>query len=263
MPGDTVRGSEAGGGRGDAFGRARMRYAVRRLLVGILAGPALGFAAADVDETASEIVSRTNVFREAQGLAPVERDAALERTARDFARFMAKTGRYGHTADGRRPSERALAEGYEYCIVAENIGYQYRSDGFGSSAELAEAFVEGWKNSPEHRDNMLAPAVTQTGVGLAQGEDGRFFGVQMFGRPKSASIRFEVQNRSGERVAYRTGERDFSLRPRELRRHRTCHPGRLSIALPAGDAPFTATLEDGTRYTVRDDAVVTQPVSAQ
>ncbi|KAI5913071.1 CAP domain-containing protein [Azoarcus sp. PA01] len=234
-----------------------------RLLVAILAGPALGFAAADVEETASEIVARTNVFREAQPLAPLERDAALGRTARDFARFMANTGRYGHTADGRRPAQRAQAEGYEYCIVAENIGYQYRSDGFGSSAELAEAFVEGGKNSPEHRENMLEPAVTQTGVGVAQGEDGRFFGVQMFGRPKSASIRFEVQNRSAGLVAYRTGERDFSLRPRELRTHRTCRPGRLSIACPAGDAPFTADIDDGTRYIVRDDGVVMQPASAQ
>nr|WP_049780242.1 CAP domain-containing protein [Aromatoleum aromaticum] len=231
------------------------------MLIAILVGPALCFAAADARETASEIVSHTNVFRQEQGLAPVERDAALERAARDFVRFMAKTGRYGHTADGRRPSQRALAEGYEYCIVAENIGYQYRSDGFGSSAELAEAFVEGWKNSPEHRRNTLEPAVTQTGVGLAQGADGRFFGVQMFGRPKSASIRFEVQNRSGERVAYRTGERDFSLQPRELRTHRACRPSRLSIARPAGDSPFTTDIEDGRRYTVRDDGVATQPVS--
>lgn len=36
---------------------------------------------------------------------------------------MAKTGKYGHAADGRKPAERAAAHGYEYCIVRENIAY--------------------------------------------------------------------------------------------------------------------------------------------
>lgn len=139
-------------------------------------------------QAADAVVERTNAFRKTQGLEPASVEPALERAAREFARFMAKTGKYGHTADGRRPPQRATAQGYEYCIVSENIAYQYRSSGY-DSATLAREMVEGWKESPEHRKNMLEPAVTQTGVGIAQGDDGRYFGVQMFGRPKSAARR--------------------------------------------------------------------------
>jgi hypothetical protein len=181
--------------------------------------------------------------------------AELEATALEFARFMAKTGKYGHTADGRQPSERAAAQGYDYCIVSENLAYQYRSDGYDSAAELAERFVEGWKESPEHRKNMLDGAVTQTGVGVARDESGRYFAVQMFGRPKSAAIRFEVRNRSGGKVAYRAGERRFTLGPRISRTHMVCRPVELSIQRPGPGKPFSARAADGARYTITDQRV--------
>ena len=118
-------------------------------------------------------VEETNAFRKAQRLDPVTTSKPLEDAAREFARFMARTGKYGHNADGRRPVERATAQGYDYCIVSENIAYLYRSSGY-DAATLAGEMVEGWKNSPEHRKNMAEPAVTQIGVGIAQGEAGRY-----------------------------------------------------------------------------------------
>lgn len=206
-------------------------------------------------QTADAVVERTNVFRKAQGLEPVSIAPALEQAAQEFARFMAKTGKYGHAADGRRPPQRAAAQGYEYCIVAENIAYQYRSSGY-DTATLAQEMVEGWKQSPEHRKNMLEPAVTQTGVGIAQGEEGRYFGVQMFGRPKSAAIRFSVRNRAGGQIEYQAGERKFSLRPRATRTHLVCRPTEITIALASKSEPFTTLAQDGARYTVTDTGVI-------
>jgi uncharacterized protein YkwD len=171
---------------------------------------------------ARRVVEGTNALRNDRKLEPVSAQAKLEAAAQQFARHMAKTGKYGHTADGRQPSERAAAQGYDYCIVSENIAYQLRSSAYESPSALAEELVEGWKDSPEHRKNMVDPAVTHTGVGVAQGEGGRYFAVQMFGRPKSASIQFEVVNRSGGRIEYRAGERRLWLAPRVSRTHTVC-----------------------------------------
>jgi uncharacterized protein YkwD len=47
---------------------------------------------------------------------------------------MARTGIYGHVADGRQPVDRAAAEGYDACIVSENIARLYRSAGYDAVA---------------------------------------------------------------------------------------------------------------------------------
>ena len=227
----------------------------RSVLVALFAAAAPAAAALEASETARRIVEGTNAFRKAQGLAGVKTQAELASAAEEFARYMAKTGKYGHTADGRQPSARAAAQGYEYCIVSENIAYQFRTGGYDSAAQLSELFVEGWKHSPEHRKNMVDAAVTQTGVGVARGSEGRYFAVQMFGRPKSAAIRFEVRNRSGEEIEYRAGERRLTLAARVSRTHTVCRPLRLTIQPPGAAPPFETGVESGARYTVTDEGV--------
>jgi uncharacterized protein YkwD len=160
------------------------------LVVAATLWPAMALAQR-VDLSGAErlIVDATNAFRREEGLGPVKSDAALGHAARDFAEFMARTDRYGHTADGRNPGDRATGNGYGYCLVAENIAYQYNSAGF-RTAELARGFVEGWKHSPGHRKNMLDPAATDTAVAVARSaSSGRYYAVQMFGRPKSLGCR--------------------------------------------------------------------------
>jgi hypothetical protein len=91
-------------------------------------------------------------------------------------------------------------------------------------------------------------------VGVAQGPDGRYFGVQMFGRPKSAAIRFSVANSSASKIDYRAGERHLSLPPRAVRTHTVCRPLQLTIRLPSRPKPFTARPDDGASYTVLERA---------
>jgi hypothetical protein len=193
-----------------------------------------------------QVLEHTNALRKAQGVAALSPDARLAAAARDFAAFMAKTGKYGHAADGRDPAERAAAQGYETCIVSENIARLYRARGY-DAATLAQALVEGWKRSPEHREAMLDPAVTQIGVGIARNDQGRHYGVQMFGRPKTAAIRFTVRNRSARAVSYRAGEERFSLAPGAARMHTVCR--RLELGIDAAQ-PFGATPADGEVFSV-------------
>lgn len=210
--------------------------------------------AVDAAQAARRVIEGTNAFRATQGLARLESERALEAAAQRFARYMAKTGKYGHGADGRRPPERAQAAGYEYCIVSENIAYQYRSSGFASAAALGEVLVEGWKHSPGHRKNMLEPAVTETGVGIARDAGGRYFAVQLFGRPKRAAVSFSLVNRSGERVEYRVGGKGYALAPRTTRTHTICRRAELEIG-----TRFRAHAADGARYVVAANGEVRSP----
>ncbi|HZF80939.1 MAG TPA: CAP domain-containing protein, partial [Rubrivivax sp.] len=94
--------------------------------------------------------------------------------------------RYGHQADGREPSQRVEAAGYEWCMVAENIGWQYDSRGF-DTASLARRLVDGWEKSPPHRANMLDKRPRDIGIATAQSpRSGRHYGVQLFARPCAA-----------------------------------------------------------------------------
>jgi uncharacterized protein YkwD len=164
----------------------RLAAAVVLLLPALAFGQANAPPVADVDRVARLVVGATNEFRRTQGLRDLAVDARLTAAARQFAEFMARTDKYAHDADGKTHAERAGKQGYEYCRISENIAYRYSSAGF-ESAELARGFIDGWKNSPPHRKNMLDPVVTQAGVGVARsGKSGRYYAVQMFAKPLSA-----------------------------------------------------------------------------
>lgn len=182
-------------------------------------------------DVAQRIVAATNQFRQEHELPAVEVDPQLEAAAKYFAQYMARTNIYGHAADGNRPSQRATNHGYDYCIVSENIAYAYNSLGFQPD-ELSRQFVRGWQESPEHRENMLDPEVTHTGVAIARSDDSRYhYAVQMFGRPTSMRIEFRVVNRSDREVTYKIDDRTFPLASRFIRTHQRCRPATLNIQL--------------------------------
>ena len=192
---------------------------------------ALAFAEPhDPARVADLVVQETNAFRRENRLTAVETDAKLTRTAQDFAEFMARTGKFGHGADGAEPAQRARRHGYDYCMVAENLGYQYRSNGFRSAGELSGGFVKGWRESPGHRKNLLDRDATETGVAIARSpKSGRYYAVQLFGRPASMSIAFSVANESDRRIDYRIGAERYSLPRRTARTHEQCAVEALSF----------------------------------
>jgi uncharacterized protein YkwD len=186
----------------------------------------------DLSEAVQMVIDKTNELRREEGLEPVEPNQELTETAAYFAAFMARTGEYGHTADGNQPSERASLFDYEYCIVSENIGMQLRTTGF-STRELGRSLYEGWLESPDHREAMVNPHVTETGVAVAHDpESGEYYGVQMFGRPRSAAFRFKVINRTQEELTYTLapqGEENaegqqFEIPGQTIRAHMQCRP---------------------------------------
>lgn len=187
---------------------------------------------AALSEADEQMVERTNAFREENGLAAVKTNEELAATARYFADYMARTGKYGHTADGKESDERAANHDYDFCLVSENIAYYYSDGEQVAAAELAETFVTGWIESEGHRENMLTPEVLETGIAVARDtEDNYYFAVQMFGRPRSAAITFQVVNKTAEPLAYTVevgdDRQEIELAARAYMEHTRCLPPTL------------------------------------
>ena len=204
----------------------------------------------DIDQVNRLIVEQTNTFRRANGLEATAPNPALAQAARSFAAYMARTDRYGHEADGREPAQRATEHGYAYCLVAENIAYQFHSHGF-RALELAKQLVEGWKDSPGHRRNMLDADATETGAAVVQSaRSGRYYAVQMFGRPQAMRIAFRIANRSATPVRYELGGQSYQLPPRVTRTHEQCRAETLTLHLPGSADKTTLRPMGGERYAV-------------
>ncbi len=173
------------------------------------------------------IIAKTNLFRRAHKLGELRRDTKLDQAAKAFARYLAESGKFSHTADGRQPAERIKAAGYKYCRIAENLALNGDPRGF-RARQLAEQAVTGWKNSPGHRRNMLLADVTEIGVGVAKASsEHRYLSVQLFGRPEKLKYTFKITNRAGRTVTYSFAGKAQSIPARAVLTYTACAPGML------------------------------------
>ncbi|MFM9941378.1 MAG: CAP domain-containing protein [Hyphomicrobiaceae bacterium] len=204
----------------------------------------------DIARTEIAIVELTNAFRRSQRLSDVRPNTELTQAAKLYAAYLAKSGRFAHEADGRQPADRVKASGYKFCIVSENLASNLDSRGFTSRA-LAEQAVEGWKNSPGHRKNMVEPDVTEIGTGVAQAPtaDPKFISVQLFGRPESLKYQFRVENRAGASVTYSALGAAHTIEPKVIATHTACKPGEV-VFERAGN--FLTGTKLSSRFAARD-----------
>lgn len=184
----------------------------------------------DLPKTEIAIVEMTNAFRAENRLGAVRINPELNKAAKAYATFLAKSGKFAHEADGRQPSDRTESAGYRHCIVAENLAMNQHSLGF-ATRDLAFRAVDGWKNSPSHRAAMLNPHVTDIGVGVAQAgdKDPKFLSVQLFGRPESLKFTFKVENRAGAPIVYGFGEKQQTVPSNAWISHTACTPGTVTV----------------------------------
>lgn len=215
--------------------------------------PAAREETADLSQAVELTFQQVNAFRESKDLRTLETNEELKKACEYFADYMAKNNVYGHHADGKRPSTRAANHDYDYCVISENLAYAYKSTGF-TAESLAEQFVQGWKESKGHRENMLGPHVYDSAVAIARSEDtGHYVAVQMFGRPKDKSISFRMANRSNENVMYTLTrgekENEFQLPPSMTRTHEMCRPGTFDFDWMDDVRDF----ENDTQYVLRHE----------
>lgn len=108
------------------------------------------------------------------GWNPALADAALAHSAE-----MAKERYLNHRGkDGRRVAERAIAAGYRWRHIGENIAVGQNSP---------EEVVNGWLDSPGHCANIMSADYTDMGAAYAVNNDlraGRIYWTQVFGTPR-------------------------------------------------------------------------------
>lgn len=205
----------------------------------------------DLPQVEIAIVEMTNAIRKQHKLSQVKPEPELQEAARRYAKFLATSTVFSHTADGRQPSDRAKAAGYKPCYISENLSSNLDTRGF-ETRQLAREAVQGWLNSPGHRRNLMMQHVVNIGVGVAKapGEE-RYLSVQMFGRPETMAYNFRVNNASGVTVTYEFLDRTQEIKPRYVTRHSACLPGEITFKRP--------TAHDGVigRYQTHDGDIFT------
>lgn len=123
-----------------------------------------------------------NRHRLSAGLDALERDIEIDAIARDHSQDMAERGYFEHhTPEGLDPTDRADLAGYE-CMtrydtyytygLAENI-FHHTGTWYGAE-RLASESMNGWMNSPGHRQNIMNPDYNRLGVGVAIGASGMY-----------------------------------------------------------------------------------------
>ena len=220
----------------------------------------------DIPTTEAAIIEMTNSVRAREKIAAVVPDKALTAAARAFAAYLAKTNSFSHSADGKQPSDRAKAAGYEHCQIAENLALSADSRGFEARA-LAKETIEGWLNSPGHRANLLAPYVTQIGVAVARvpDKDPKYVMVELVGRPQSLATEFQISNATKMSLRYSLASESHSIEPGMGVKHTICQPKTLAFETAGGKSlgtPLDA--KDGQVYTlVPKSGAVTVEVTAR
>ena len=110
----------------------------------------------------------TNQQRATAQLPTLRQNRCLTRMARRQAERMANASEMFHQNLDR------VVRGCGLDLTGENVAYGY-PDG-------TSVVVDGWMESPGHRDNILEGRYVAMGMGAAQDENGRWFVAQVFGR---------------------------------------------------------------------------------
>ena len=159
---------------------------MKSLLVALFLVPAIAFAADDPrDITVANVIAQMNVARAERGLPPLVEEARLTKSAQDRMRDMEDLAYWGHVApDGRSPFYWLRVNGYPHSYAAENLA---------SGFETVQVLLEGWMESPGHRDNIISPLYNECGVAIIDGgtagrSDGKSV-VVLFGRRQTEAQR--------------------------------------------------------------------------
>ena len=127
----------------------------------------------DAEQTIFELINKE---RDKEKLPPLKIHPTLTEAARAHSANMAKKNELNHVLEGKKPTDRVTAAGYEYSWIGENIA--------STTGEPPAKIVERWMASPAHKSVLLNDKFEETGIGIAKSAKGEIFYTQVFATPK-------------------------------------------------------------------------------
>ena len=144
----------------------------------------------------------TNQERLNYGLTQLAFDSEITQIARGHSSDMAEREYFAHeTPEGLTPTDRADLQEYScqkmvglliYSGIAENIFQGHLFDSYytingeitsyewNTEEEIAKITVDGWMNSPGHRENILTEIFDREGIGVKITQDHKVYVTQNF-----------------------------------------------------------------------------------
>ena len=142
-----------------------MKKLLRTLFVVAFLGIMMSMTGFAQNNTEAEVIAKVNEIRVANGLNALRYDASLEATAAVRANEL--TVRFSHT----RP------DGSDwYTVNPDLMSGENLADGYTT----ADAVVNAWMASPEHKANILKPDFTTVAVSSVV-KNGKTYWAQEFG----------------------------------------------------------------------------------
>lgn len=122
------------------------------------------------------IIVLVNIERQSFNLSALSEDPLLTDLAREHSISMVENDFFGHERyPGERPLSYNMSPGDARGENLAKIPTRQTIPGpYLSLQEVCEWAVSGWMNSTGHRENMLQPIFTETGVGVSFSEEGLF-----------------------------------------------------------------------------------------
>ena len=126
---------------------------------------------AEVEELVTEIHEETNREREAAGQNPVKRLDSLDDIAQTWSSQMANENRMYHNPNIR--DQVSTTYPGQWRSYGENVLQNW-------CGKTGKDLVTQWMNSLPHRLNLINPAHTHLGVGVAVADNKKLFSTQNF-----------------------------------------------------------------------------------
>lgn len=174
---------------------------VKKIPVKIQEQNQLGQPIINETELEKQIHSLTNQYRTQNGLKALSWDDKLSNIARSHSQDMASRDYFSHDSpEGKDPTDRGTSQGYRcqktignliYSGIAENIFQNNLYDSvtiigivpihdWNSQDDLAKSTVDGWMESPGHRENILTNTYDREGIGVEIASDNKVYITQNF-----------------------------------------------------------------------------------
>ena len=121
---------------------------------------------ANLAAMADEVIGLVNAERMASGLAPLQATTNLYQVAAIRAKEISIS--FSHTRPNGSPW---------YTVNSQIQGGENLAYGYGNATSV----MDGWMNSPTHRENIMWPEFTKLAVAVYVADDGTYYWTQEFG----------------------------------------------------------------------------------